>query len=245
MKKSGRLNSKGKRIYVRKYPLSWWTEERLKPHLMKFGIDHLHYMAPLNNVPLMLAMGILSYNKARRLPHEDISLWSVQERRESPIPGTDKRIHDYVPFYFAIHTPMQYVISRGTERQDPTINQRNLVFIEVDAVKIFRTPGVIFTDGNAAAEKRTCFYSNPADLDKLDWKVINTRDCYWSEYKRKKAAEVLVPDNVDANSFTRIVVFNPDAAKDLIKSVQTLCEKLKAQYPVLLECISIDTTHYY
>jgi hypothetical protein len=35
--------------------------------------------------------------------------------------------------------------------------EEDLVFVEVDPVKVFQTEGVIFTDGNAAANMTKCY----------------------------------------------------------------------------------------
>lgn len=112
----------------------------IKKYLKQFGIDHLHYMVPIANAPWILAIGILSYNKAQALPHHSVALWSVQNRRKSKIPGTGKQIHDYVPLYFATHTPMQYVVTipAPTKHRIKVLPQDELVIIEVDAYKVFR-----------------------------------------------------------------------------------------------------------
>ena len=75
--------------------------------LAEYGIDHLHYIAPIVNMPSILFRGILSYNKVQKIKHVNYAPWEVQQRRDSPIPDIGKMIHDYVPLYFAIHTPMQ------------------------------------------------------------------------------------------------------------------------------------------
>ena len=82
-------------------------------YLKKFGIYYLRYMAPIDNVPSILATGILSYNLILRmhLNHRDIADDRVQEIRKSIIPLTKRSIHDYVPLYFGTQTPMQYVIT--------------------------------------------------------------------------------------------------------------------------------------
>jgi hypothetical protein len=215
------------------------TPDLIAEYLRRYDVDHLHYMAPITNAPSILAMGILSYNKAQMLPHQNVALWSVQERRESIIPGTDRQIHDYVPLYFATHTPMQYVLTRGTRDKNPVIEQKDLIFVELDALKIFRKAGVVFTDGNAAATG-TSFFMDTANLNSLDWTIIRTPNCFSDEYKRKKAAEVLVPDQVPIDCFIRIVVFSEGANKELNTSVQHLCGRLNVDPPDLMEGIFVD-----
>lgn len=74
-----------------------------------------------------------------------------------------------------------------------------------------RLPGVVFTDGNAASDA-TQFYNNTEDLNKIDWEVLKAER--WTELpdgKRKRCAEVLVPDSISFDSVRRIVVENEHA----------------------------------
>ena len=52
-------------------------------------------------------------------------------------------------------------------------------------------------------------------LDSLDWRIIDTRDCYSREYKHKKAAEVLVPNRVSPRLIRRVAVFNAEVGENL------------------------------
>lgn len=194
-----------------------------------YGIECLYYMLPLENVSTVMKRGILSYNKAKSLPHRSFADASVQWRRDHLIiPGADRHIHDYVPLYFTTHTPMQYVLTQGANR---VIEQGDLVFIEVDAVRAFSTPGTVFTDGNVASGE-TYIYTDLECLSELDWHVVReVPNCYSREYKRKKAAEVLVPDHIPSDYFLRVVVFDAKAQKKLSRTVRCTCE--------------VDLDHYY
>ena len=187
---------------------------KIEEILDKYGIDHLYYIAPVSNIPSILARGILSFNRVQKIEHQDFSMRYVQKRREEEIPGTGKEIHDYVPLYFATHTPMQRVLIFGTKNKPRSISCIELAFIVLNGSSIFQQPGVIFTDGNAASEK-TGFYTNLADLEKLDWDIIRRRSGTTRDYKRKKAAEVLVPNFIPVTYFNKIVVFNEDVKKIL------------------------------
>lgn len=211
-------------------------------YLKKFGIRYLHYMAPIDNVPSILDTGILSYNLILRMQvkHRDIADVRVQEIRKSIIPLTKRSIHDYVPLYFGTQTPMQYVITRPatTRRRKQIVSRNDLVFLDLDASHIFGEPDVIFSDGNAAQLSKTTFYADPADLGKLDWETINcpggyhssSGKCYDREWKRKKSSEVLVPKKVPPEHICRIIVYDENAAEDLVNQVQAAGTKLN--YPV-------------
>jgi hypothetical protein len=146
-----------------------------------------------------------------------------------------KPLHEYVPFYFATHTPMLYV--QYTNRI-----QEEIVIIEVRR-SILTAPRVIFTDGNASMQQlskfgteqvfirpatklnsscyreykpqniplggnsnRSDFYSDISFLKQLDWNIINGRDFREPERKRIKQAEVLVPDRVPLENMEGISV---------------------------------------
>lgn len=67
-------------------------DANLRRQLRELNIKYLHYMAPIQNIPSILANGILSYNNAGGLNHLDLANRSVQRQRRD--------FHDYVPLYF-------------------------------------------------------------------------------------------------------------------------------------------------
>src|SRR5262245_18660625 len=145
-----------------------------------YGIRALWYLAHLTNVPSILATGILSHRHVadRGLPHERIDWSSVQRSRVRlfEIAGQRFFLHDRVPLFFSCHQPMLYV------QQD----RRSIAHLEIDPC-VLQLDGSVFTDGNAAANG-TRLYARLEDLARLDWRIINTPNCYSKEYKRKKAA---------------------------------------------------------
>lgn len=206
----------------------------IEKQLKKYRVDHLYYMTPLENATSILEWGILSYNRVKNLPHCSFADEYIQRRR-TVILGTGKRIHDYVPLYFATHTPMQYILTTPapTKGRDRALSQEDLVFIEVNANKVFRLDGVFFTDGNAAS-KYTNFYSDLADLSQLDWHGIQLPNeypqCYDSEFQRKKSSEVLVPEFIPAEFFDGVVVYTRAASRFLESQVNCHCSIGRSYY---------------
>ncbi len=85
--------------------------------------------------------------------------------------------------------------------------QRRLAVLYVDS-SVLEMPEVVFTDGNAAS-LHTAFYDSPDDLRRLDWNCLKAR--HWTAFlygKRKRCAEVLVPDEVPVDLINRVVVHN-------------------------------------
>jgi len=189
----------------------------LAANLRKYGLTKLYHLAAQENVPSILVRGIYCRERAREknVILRDISDQRVQHRRRF-VPGSKKKIHEFVPLFIATGTPMQWTLthySRRHPRREPLSNEE-LVVLELDALRVFRSKGIYFTEGNAASSA-TKFFTSPTDLARLDWVIIRTPNCYSAEYKRKKSAEVLVPNEVSADYIVGIVVFNDKAKRRL------------------------------
>lgn len=187
--------------------------------LKKNNINFLHYFCHINNLDSIIKNGIFSYNSVAtvRSNYIDISDPKIQKRRNRLIFLTGKSVHDYVPLYFATQTPMQYVITTSAPTKGRFAKAKNddLVFLDFELTDIFDLEGVIFTDGNASSGY-TKFYDKKSDLKNIDCEIINCSndyystngECYKEEWKRKKAAEVLVPEFLASKFIKRIVVFD-------------------------------------
>lgn len=180
------------------------------------AVDALWYLAPIGNLRGILAYGILSHNRvaSEHISHERIDWKSVQRQRDRIVEcqGRTFDLHDMVPLFFATHTPMLYV------QEDAEA----IAHIEVVPF-VLRLKGTFFADGNAAAQE-TNFYYDKNSLHKLDWQIIHERHGWDPEFKRKKSAEVLVPDRVGREYFKRIHVSSRAAwvrSKPLFKGYRT------------------------
>ena len=191
----------------------------------------------MDNAPSIARRGILSFNALREnsdLRESSVSIADpfVNNRREGrQLDG--RSLHDFVPLYWATHTPMQYVVT------DQRLPQEDLVFFVLEAERILDLPGVWTTDGNAAS-RSTTIYPGRGALQSLDWVILRTRNCFSSEYKRKKCAAVLVPDRIGPDLFARICVHSD-------RSRVKLCERIIEQDNVIrkLPLITVDRTLYY
>jgi hypothetical protein len=219
----------------------------IKSQLAKYGVEHLHYLTPDTNILSILLLGIYPRNKMLKMKFFDPSNKSVQNLRRNIKFDTGKELHDYVPLYFATHTPMQYVLTHG---QRAIFTQDNLIFIEIDSYSIFGEPGFLVSDGNAAA-KITKFYRGIDGLSAIDWNAVNNRGYPSDENKRKKAAETLVPDFISTKYFTRIVTFNKQASFKLKSELEIMKNRFQKKYNdidyryLTRYTIEEDETHFY
>jgi len=218
----------------------------------------LYYMAPLQNSALIRGLGIYSYNDIRKhsvlsKPEwstytESIADFAVNRRRHKKKIGK-RGLHDYVPLYWATHTPMQYDVTI----RDKRLNQDDLVFAVCDAEELLLVDDVRTTDGNAAND-RTNVYPYDKALPHLDSEILKCRNPskyeYSDEYIRKKMAEVLVPKHVDNNMIERMVTRTAAAAKQLERLSMNLAHVLEVEYQIVIDKsslppIEVDPELYY
>lgn len=183
--------------------------DRLQAH----GIDYLYHMTDIGNLGSILENGLLSHNEAHREGRiaTDISDHTVQDIRSNKADPFYKRaLHEYVPLYFSPRNPMLY---RRREMQE------DIVILGVDA-RLLLEPGVLFTDGNAAANETTC-YRGSHMLDRLPWDSIRAE--HWvdiEEGKRIKCAEVLVYPKVESSKIQAIFCFSNRHRETIISAKQ-------------------------
>ena len=165
-----------------------------------------HFITHVRNLPSILEQGILSHSRAGKLSHVSVANKGVQGRRsERRIPG-GLALHDYANLYFCARNAMMYTLVKNWDH-------RHLCIVEVTKV-VLDLPGVVVTDGNAAngtgLSATRCFTSDQGV------RTLRTEDVYcdyWThpdffemqERRRKRMAEVLVPNVVPPSYFLRVL----------------------------------------
>jgi hypothetical protein len=154
---------------------------------MSARVVELHNIMPIDNIKSVLEHGILCHEEAARLPHADVSMAAVQDRRDLvSVPG-GLRLHQYANLYFDARNPMMFKRN----------GQAHSLCVLAVSTSIFKLKGVVITDQNASS-KYVRFYApdyiKALDFEKIyadDWRHENQID-YW-RHKSAKCAEVLVP----------------------------------------------------
>lgn len=120
---------------------------------------------------------------------------------------------EYVPFYFAGHSPMLYLIMNGYQGVTKR-SQKDIVYIVCKYEVIGQSDlEYIFTDRNAKIQIAK-FYNEPGDLEKLNWNIIQSKD--WkndeSNLSRQdfKQAEFLIKSHVPTKYIYALVVKNEE-----------------------------------
>ena len=188
-------------------------------------IIELHYITPIANVPSILERGILAHNRAERLRHHSVAMPEIQQRRkDKPIPGTSKRLHDYANLYFDAHNPM---LSKLRHRNG------EICILRIDPA-VLDLPGVIITDQNAASGYAR-FYPMQEGLAALDWDYVMAQfwlhpNDFYAERRHKsaKCAEVLVPDQMEPRHIRSAYLANRKALELWQQSNINLTAEIKA-----------------
>ena len=160
----------------------------------------IFHISPIENLRMILETGELRAKRA--LDQEDtgytnITHQTIQDRRAHTLVPCGPRgvLHDYVAFYFGPRSPMLFTISKGNV-EGFAGGQQSIVHL-VSTVQAVQAAGLgfVFTDGHGIMAI-TDFYDDPAQLDEVDWPLMNSR--YWfdtdddSDRKRRRQAEFLV-----------------------------------------------------
>lgn len=227
----------------------------------RYKIQRINHMTHIDNVPSIVKHGLLSKNSMvlhlirfkERIPYESIAEEKIQKLRthRKTCDGDQALIivHDYVPMFFAKHTPMQYVItiSAPTKGREAKVCNTELAFILVDPVVAFMKPGTLIADGNVAAGT-TKLFSSPERLDSLEWNVIRSRNkypwCYDPEWRRLKSAEVLVRGGIFFDQFSSIVVYADSVREKMTKLHQENGTMSDQELETLSQKIVVDRSYY-
>jgi hypothetical protein len=137
----------------------------------------------------------------------------IQDRRAGrEVPdvrrGKQRELHDYAPLYICARNPM--MIKRSSWHEEICVLRVDPSVLDVD--------GAVVTDGNAASDY-TRFAAAPDGLIEVDEELTFAE--YWTDpnryayydKKRRKCAEILVPDRVEPD-FIKGVYVSSERARE-------------------------------
>jgi len=191
---------------------------------------YFYHFTHIDNIKSIIENnGLLSTNIKNQynIGHHNIASMSIQNRRsEMSVPvGPGGVVHDYVPFYFATINPMLLgLLNRKV------VDQPYICFIAVSIEKLLDKK-VVFTNASANANYLPDFYDNPKDLNKLEWRLIDSKR--WGEKSEEerhlRMAEVLVYEKVPLEWIDSFIVFNSickNQIEDSYKMVGVKCPNI-------------------
>ncbi len=131
-----------------------------------------------DNLPWILDNGLHCGNGVHRSPAW-ISIGNdelITKRATHPVPvGLGGVLNDYVPFYFTPFSVMMRNIHTGWGGVQQRPNEE--IFILVSSLPHIQEQGLsfVFTDSHAYYQWAN-FYTDLADLNKIDWQLLQQRD---------------------------------------------------------------------
>ena len=159
---------------------------------MDARVTEFQCIMPLENISSVLKIGILSNERAIKVPHYSVAMEVVQERRDlKHVPGGLK-LHQYANLYFHARNPMLF------KRKDAATT---LCVLRI-STDVRHIDGVVITDRNASSDYVRFLHPSQAallDYDAIfatDWRHLDDQIAYY-RHRSKKCAEVLVPHCVE------------------------------------------------
>jgi hypothetical protein len=155
-------------------------------------VTELHCIMPMANLVSVMKQGVLSHERAVKVPHRSVALQPVQEKRDQKqVPGGLK-LHQYANLYFHARNPMMF------RRRD----QANDLCVLRISTMVLALPGTVITDQNAASDYVRFLHPRQwqvLDFDAIyamDWRHPDDQIAHW-RHSSQKCAEVLVPQRVE------------------------------------------------
>jgi hypothetical protein len=142
-------------------------------------VPPIYHITPVEHLPKIIEEGGLRCDvDAQKVATVNIAHKNIKARRlKKTVPvGRGGVVADYVPFYFAPRSPMLYAINQG-KVEGYTAGQAPIVYL-CSSTEAVEEAGLkwVFTEGHAAMDY-TDFFDDFKNLDKIDWKLMESR--YW------------------------------------------------------------------
>ena len=182
----------------------------------------VYHFTPVANLAMILIHGLLSKQEQNRrgLPHRTIIWEAVQHHRAgvSISIGPGGTPEDYIPFYFCKLSPMLLAIMSSK-----VIDEEEIIHFEFP-IDILETHPSVFTDGAVIPNSNPHFFTDPADLDRLNWQAIDSPA--WrmptESLRHARLSELLIHRQIEIDMVSRIIVWDSTVAahvKQLYQSV--------------------------
>jgi hypothetical protein len=201
---------------------------------------HIYHFTHIDNLLGLLKTGLLATNhpKFPKDSHRSVAEPTIQLRRAKTkvTCGPGGVVHDYVPLYLgSLSLMLLSVINKKN------VDQMEILYFEFPIILLDRED-VIFADASANTAEPPGFYSDPANLDNLNWSEIDSLK--WSSsddtLRHQRMAEALVHGQLSLTEARRVIVWN----KAMKERVQEMVTKAGVAFPSI-DFESPDRRHYF
>jgi len=179
-----------------------------------------------DNLPWILDNGLHCGNSTAKAPDwVSIGNQELTDKRAQhtvPLPPGG-RLNDYVPFYFTPFSPMLRNIHTGWGGIQKRPNEE--IVILVSSLHRLAELGLpfLFTDSHAYYQWSN-YYSDLADLDKIDWPLLQHRDFKRDQEDPSKferyQAEALIHQHLPASGLLGVVCYTDELKQSIEQQVQ-------------------------
>lgn len=203
----------------------------------------IYHFTHIGNLQSILESGgLVCHNRCQTqrvgVAHEHIQ--NRRRRRQVPC-GPGGNLHDYVPFYFGLRSPMLYAIHGGRVACYEG-GQGELVYLVSSVQRIVKAGlGFVFTERHAVLNYAE-FFTDLINLAQVDWNLMPAR--WWNDIprypdrKERKQAEFLVHGFLPWDLVESLAVMNPQ--------MQRRVETLFAEYPASIRrLVRVERDWYY
>ena len=201
----------------------------------------VYHFTHIDNLPGLLQTGFLSNNHPNfpRNGHRSVAEGSIQCRRaEMQVTcGPGGVVHDYVPLYFgSVSLMLLSVLNKKN------VDQHEIIYFEFP-ISLLNRNDVVFTDAAANTAIPPNFYSDPANLNLLNWAEIDSRKwkCANDTLKHQRMAEVLVHANLPLQDACQVVVWNDE----IEQHIRSLVNAAGVQFPEIKFEDTRNHPHYF
>lgn len=178
-----------------------------------------------DNLPWILDNGLHCGNGGMQAPNW-VSIGNpelIAKRARHPVP-LGGCLNDYVPFYFTPFSPMLRSIHTGYGGIRKRQNEEILILVSSLHRVAAQGRPFLFTDSHAYYRWAN-FYSDLADLDKIDWPLLQTRDFRrdpedLAKFERYQA-EALVLQHLPIEGLLGIVCYTDKLQHAIQRQLQT------------------------
>ncbi len=182
------------------------------------GLDirALYYITHIDNLPSILAKGILSHERIRLegIQNTTIYLEHLVNKRGKRCTSDGKNLWHYANLFFQPRNSMLFGVIKSKGKQ-------NLTVLRISSA-VLQRQGVFVTDG-IASNKLTQIYSRSEGLEVIQAQQEMLQSDSWTSWnhsdkiRRQLMAECLVPNHVDPKDIQRFIV----ADRGVASSVRT------------------------
>jgi hypothetical protein len=177
----------------------------------------IYHFTHLDNLQNILRDGLLSHKLLGQQgkTHKSIASSEIQERRAKMqvTCGPGGVVHDYVPFYFCARSSMLLSVVNAKN-----VDQLFLIYLAIP-ISILQQEDVVFTNASANTAIPPTFFSDPTQLDSLNWGAICSKKWSMPDEAQKQArmAEALIYQKVDITQVAHLIVWNDPIKKKVEK----------------------------